>query len=116
VLTNRAREEICRLVGQDARSVAEVARAFGVSWDTVMAAVREYGTPLVEDPERTGDVTDCGIDETAWLAATPTHPTLWAIGLVDTRVGQLVDVIEGRDAAKLRRWLRDVPRRRASPG
>jgi transposase len=105
VLTNRARREICRLVGEDGRSVAEVARDFGVGWATAMGAVWEHGEPLVEDPERIADVEDLGIDETAWLAATPEHPTLWATGLVDTRRGRLVDVIEGRDAAKLRAWL-----------
>ncbi len=105
VLTDRARREICRQVGAEARSVAEVARAFGVSWDTVMGAVREHGEPLVDDPDRIGDVVDLGIDETAWLAATPIHPTLWATGLVDTCAGRLVDVICGRDAAALREWL-----------
>lgn len=48
---------------------------------------------------------DLGIDETAWLAATPIHPTLWATGLVDTCAARLVDVICGRDAAALRAWL-----------
>lgn len=73
VLTHRARKEICRLVGEEARSVAEVARAFGVSWDTAMAAVGEHGQPLVDDPARISDVEDLGVDETAWLAATPAH-------------------------------------------
>ena len=109
VLTNRARREICRQVGEEARSVAEVARAFGVSWDTAMGAVKEHGEPLVNDPGRIDAVEDLGIDETAWLAATPTHPTLWATGLVDTRRGLLVDVVEGRDAAKLRDWLAGRP-------
>lgn len=109
VLTDRARAEICRQVGEDVRSVADVARAFGVSWDTAMGAVREHGEPLVDDAERIDDVGDLGIDETAWLAATPKHPTLWATGLVDTRRGRLVDVIEGRDAAKLRSWLAERP-------
>ena len=105
VLTDRARQEVCRQVGEDARSAAEVARAFGVSWDTVMGAVREHGRPLVDDPARISAVEDLGIDETAWLAATPIHPTLWATGLVDTCAGRLVDVIYGRDAATLRDWL-----------
>jgi transposase len=105
VLTNRARAEMCRLVGEDGRSVAEVARDFGVGWATVMGAVWEHGEPRVEDPGRIAEVEDLGIDETSWLAATPEHPTLWATGLVDTRRGRLVDVIEGRDAAKLRGWL-----------
>jgi transposase len=105
VLTHRARREVCRLVGEEARSVAEVARSFGVSWDTAMGAVREHGEPLVEDPDRIADVADLGIDETSWLAATPEHPSLWATGLVDTAQGVLLDVIRGRSAAELRRWL-----------
>ena len=40
-MTERARGEACRRVGQDGHSVAQVAAAFGVSWVTVMAAVRE---------------------------------------------------------------------------
>ncbi len=51
-LTERARREVCRRVGQDGHCVAQVAAEFGVSWATAMAAVRAYGTPLVEDPDR----------------------------------------------------------------
>jgi transposase len=40
-LTERARVEACRRVGQDGHSVAQVAAEFGVSWATVMAAVVE---------------------------------------------------------------------------
>jgi transposase len=50
VLSARAGRECTRAVGQEARSVASLARWLGVSWATVMAAVRDYGTPLVEDP------------------------------------------------------------------
>jgi hypothetical protein len=32
--------------------VAAVARELGVGWNTVMRAVRDYGTPLVDDPDR----------------------------------------------------------------
>lgn len=39
--TGRARVEVCRRVGHDGHSVAQVARAFGVSWATVLAAVRD---------------------------------------------------------------------------
>jgi hypothetical protein len=41
------RAEICRRVGQDEDSAAEVARVFGVGWHSAMAAVIEHGTPLV---------------------------------------------------------------------
>lgn len=40
-----------------------------------MAAVREYGRPLVEDPARTEGVVSLGVDETAFLAANAKHPT-----------------------------------------
>ena len=52
VLTQRARAEACRRVGKDAHAVASVARDLGVGWATIMRAVRDYGTPLVEDPTR----------------------------------------------------------------
>ena len=49
-MTERARREACRRVGQDGHTVAAVAADFGVGWATIMDCVREYGTPLVDDP------------------------------------------------------------------
>jgi transposase len=60
VLTERARAEACRRVGKDAHAVAAVARDLGVGWATVMRAVRDHGTPLVEDPARLAGVTMLG--------------------------------------------------------
>ena len=54
VLTRRAGVEACRQVGENARPVAGVSREFGVCWWTVMNAVIEHGTPLVDDPDRVG--------------------------------------------------------------
>ena len=51
-LTERARREICRRVGEDGHNVAQVAAGFGVGWGTAMAAVTEYGRPLVDDVDR----------------------------------------------------------------
>jgi transposase len=84
-LTVRARREVCRRVGEDGHSVAQVAAAFGVGWGTAMAAVRAYGSPLVEDAERLGGVAELGVDETAFLAANATHPTLFVTAVVDLR-------------------------------
>src|SRR3954454_14499068 len=42
-LTERARREACRRVGEDGHCVAQVAASFGVQWATVMAAVQAYG-------------------------------------------------------------------------
>ncbi|MGD0876201.1 MAG: transposase family protein [Acidimicrobiales bacterium] len=83
VLSARAGRECTRAVGQEARSVASLARWLGVSWATVMAAVRDYGIPLVEDPGGVEEVTSLGIDETAFLRANDEHPTMYVTGLVD---------------------------------
>ena len=56
VLSARARRECTRAVGQEARPVASLARWLGVSWATVMSALRDYGTPLVDDPGRVEEV------------------------------------------------------------
>lgn len=109
VLTERARVEICRLVGECGRSVAEVARTFGVSWHTAMAAVRDHGRPRVDHLSRLGAPAALGVDETAFLAATPWHQTLLVTGFVDLDRHQLIDLVEGRTAAGVRDWLADRP-------
>jgi transposase len=60
VLTRRAGAEACRQVGELARPVSTVAAELGVCWWTVMNAVGEHGTPLVDDPDRIGAVTHPG--------------------------------------------------------
>ena len=47
-LTEPARREACRLVGEDGLDVGAVADLVGVGWSTIMRAVRKYGRPLVE--------------------------------------------------------------------
>jgi len=105
VLSARAARECTRAVGEEARSVASLARWLGVAWSTVMAAVRDYGTPLVDDPERVGDVTALGIDETAFLKANAEHPTRYVSGFVDLDHRVLIDMIEGNRAIDVSRWL-----------
>jgi transposase len=105
VLTERARAEACRRVGKDAHAVAAVARDLGVGWATIMRAVADYGTPLVEDPTRLEDVTALGLDETSFLKATRLAPTRWVTGLVDLEQGRLLDVVADRTRAAVDRWL-----------
>ena len=71
LLTDRAAVEVCRQVGENARPVSQLAAELGVCWWTVMHAVIEHGTPLVDDPERVGPVRALGVDETSFLAANP---------------------------------------------
>ncbi len=105
VLTRRAGAEACRQVGQEARPVSRVATELGVCWWTVMNAVIEHGTPLVDDPGRVGAVTQLGVDETSFLSANRHHATIYATGLVDLRAKVVIDMVEGNAAADLRRWI-----------
>ncbi len=114
VLTERARGEIARRVGPGCESVAAVARAFGVAWPTAMEAVRDHGQPRIDHLSRLGAPTAIGLDETSWLAATATHPTLLVTGIVDLDRGQLVDVIPARSAAAVEDWLGSKPARWAA--
>ena len=102
--------EACRQVGENARPVSELADELGVCWWTIMCAVDEHGRPLVEDPDRVGDVRSLGVDETSFLRATRDHPTIYATGLVDLDERILIDLVEGNSAADLRRWLDAQPR------
>lgn len=104
-LTKRAAEEICRLVGQEGRSVASVARTFGLGWHATWAAVVRHGTPLVEDRRRLHRVRALGVDEHKMLAASPTHHTVYATQFVDLDRGILLDVVKGRSAASVSDWL-----------
>ena len=104
VLTRRAGAEACRQVGEEARAVSKVASELGVCWWTVMNAVLEHGTPLVDDPARVGAVRQLGVDETTYLSATRHHPTIYATGLVDLQAKILIDLVAGNGAADLRRW------------
>lgn len=105
VLTRRtAGAEACRRVGELARPVSQVAVEFGVCWETVMNAVVEHGTPLVDDPNRVGRVRQLGVDETSFLRANRHHHTVYATGLVDLEGHRLIDMAEGNTAVDLRRW------------
>jgi transposase len=104
VLTRRAGIEACRQVGENARPVAQLARELGVCWWTIMNAVIEHGTPLVDDPDRVGRVTQLGVDETSFLAANRQHATVYATGLIDLGRHIVIDMIEGNSADDLRRW------------
>lgn len=62
----------------------------------------EHGTPLVDDPDRVGPVRQLGVDETSFLKATRSHPTVYATGLVDLGRHVLIDMVKGNSARDLR--------------
>jgi transposase len=105
VLTQRARAEACRRVGKDAHAVAAVARDLGVGWATVMRAVHDHGSPLVDDAARLEGVAALGLDETTFLKATQVAPTRYVTGLVDLEGGRLLDVVADRTRAAVDDWL-----------
>jgi transposase len=111
VLTVRAGAEVCRQVGQLCRPVASVADEYGVAWDTAWAAVVFHGRPLVDDPSRVGRVRALGVDEHSFLAATRTHHTIFATVLVDLDRRLVIDLFEGKSAARLRNWCAQRSRR-----
>ena len=106
VLSERARREAVRQVGQDGMSVAAAARGLGVNWHTAMKAVREIGQPMVE--AQTGGlrgVRRLGMDEHRWRK----RPGRWATGFCDLDTGRLVEVVQGRSGAAARGFLGSQP-------
>ena len=89
--------------------VAAVARDFGVGAAAVMAAVIEYGSALIEHPDRIEGVAAVGVDETALPRANPIRSTVFATAIVDLHRGKLIDIIPGRSRKVLADWLIDQP-------
>jgi len=106
LLTRRAGVSATVAVGRDAVAVSLVARRFRVGRNTVHSAVEEFGTALVEDPNRVGTVEQLGMDETSFRAARPARRTEYVTAMVDLQRRVVADVVEGRKGADLRRWLK----------
>src|SRR4051794_36307976 len=107
-LTERARQWAFEQVGSRDEAVSVVAGQLAVAWATVMTQVRQRGLPLVQDSNRLADVSAIGVDETAYLRATGTHPTVFATGIADLTPGRparLLDVVQGRSGTVLGGWL-----------
>jgi len=105
-LTERAGFEICRRVGEDGDSVAAVGRDFGVGWACAMNAVNVHGHCLVNDPERIGEVTKLGLDETAFQRPSKHRGhTSYITGFVDLARPRLLDVVLDRTGAAVDSWL-----------
>lgn len=104
-MTDRAGRWVTAQIGRCARSVNEVAVELGCDWHTVNDAVIAYGTALVDDPDRIGDVTALGLDEVLFARLGRWRTLTWSTQLVDVRRGQLLDVVPGLDSAGPCAWL-----------
>ena len=104
-VTDRAGRWMTSQVGRG-RAVSAVASELGCDWHTVMDAVIAYGTPLIDDPARIGEVTALGLDETLFVRAGRWKRRSWVTSIVDvSSPGQLLDVVEGRTAKAPSDWL-----------
>jgi transposase len=97
VLTERARAEICRLVGEAGRSVAEVAVTSGLA-GTPLWRRCAIGPSPGRSFSRLGAPRALGLDEHSFLSGTVEHPTLLATGFADLDRHRLLDVVKGRTA------------------
>ncbi len=96
-------------VGRHGRSVSEVAADLGCGWHAVMDAVAAYGQALIDDPDRFGDVTALGLDETLRCRRGRWRRQQWTTQIVNVEAAQLLDVVEGRSAAGPIEWLTRRP-------
>jgi transposase len=104
-LTTRAARWSTLQVGRNGRAVSDVARELGCGWHTVMDAVVVIGEQLIDHPDRFGDVTALGLDETLFARVGRFRTQSWSTQIVDVRRGQLLDVVPGRTASEPCRWL-----------
>jgi transposase len=105
-MTDRAGRWVTRQVGEHGRTVNELAGELECAWHTVNDAVIAYGTALVDDdPDRIGEPSALGLDETLFVRIGPRHRQAWSTSIVDVRAGKLLDVVPGRSSVEPCRWL-----------
>jgi transposase len=96
-------------------TVARIADALAVSWNTANAAVLAEGRRvLIADPHRFDGVTTIGVDEHVWRHTRRGDKYVTVIiDLTGVRAGtgpaRLLDMVEGRSKQAFQRWLADRP-------
>jgi transposase len=97
-------------------TVARVAEALGVSWDTANDAVLADGQRvLILDPHRFDGVRVIGVDEHVWRRTRRGDKFVTVvIDLTPVREGsgpaRLLDMVEGRSKQVFKQWLADRPK------
>ena len=109
MLTERPRTRIARRVGPGGQSVAALAGEFGVSWWAAMDAVRDHASARTAHVTALGAPRAIGLDETSFLAATPTSSTVFVTHVVNLDTGATIDVLEGRSKPAVSAWLASKP-------
>ena len=96
-------------------TVARVAEALAVSWDTANAAILTEGRRLlINDPHRFDGVKVLGVDEHCWRHTRRGDKYVTVIiDLTPVREGtgpaRLLDMVEGRSKQVFKQWLADRP-------
>jgi transposase len=103
--TDRAGRWLTRQIGQNGRSVQEIAEELGCAWHTVNDALLRYGEVLIDDEHRFGDVEALGLDEVLFVHDGPYRRLVFSTSIVDVKSGQLLDVVPGRSGKGPTAWL-----------
>lgn len=96
-------------------TIARVAEALGVRWNTANDAVLAEGKRLlIDDPNRFDGVTAIGVDEHVWRRTRRGDKYVTVIiDLTPLRVGtgpaRLLDMVEGRSKQAFKTWLAERP-------
>ena len=118
-LTTRLKDAIVMAVAGEVRAVDRVADQFGVSWPTVQRLVDQAAAALEQlRRARPRLVRHLGIDEhrfrsVRWFkdpAGSWRRIEPWMTTFVDLATGEVIDVVDGRDAASVANWLAAQPR------
>jgi transposase len=118
-LTQRLKDAILDAVAGEVRAIDRVADQFGVSWPTVQRLIDQAAAGLARWRQtRPRLVPHLGIDEHrfrsvrwfkdhtgSWRRIEP-----WMTTFVDLATGEVIDVVDGRDAAAVATWLAQQPR------
>ena len=118
-LTTRLKERIVAALAGETRCVDAVATELGVSWPTAMRQLtRAMATHAARTQARPVLVYSLGIDEhrfrtvrwykdehDTWRRVEP-----WMTTFTNLATGQVIGVVDGRDSAAVRTWLKSRPR------
>jgi transposase len=108
-VTQRAGRWATEQVGRFRRAVSAVAAELGCDWHTVNDTVLAYGEQLVDHPDRIGQVTAIGLDETLFARTGQYRTRRWATTIADVSGHRLIDITPGRDARSVIDWLTARP-------
>ncbi len=95
-LTHRCAVWATIQVGRLVRPVSQIAAEVGVSWNTIMNAVTDYGRPLIDDPERLKTIAQLGVDETVFQSSGIGRRRSFVTAVSDLEQRRVLDVLSTR--------------------